>query len=107
MEPSYEQKVVLENDKRGRLFLVASNDGADDSIRINQDARLYATILHDGEQVEHNLGNGRHAWVHVARGEISLNDHILSTGDGAAIIEEESLKLTSLKNSEILLFDLA
>jgi len=105
--PSYEQTLFPDEEKRGRLRLVASPDGADGSVMIHQDARLYATLLAPGEEVSHPLAPGRHAWVHVARGKASLNGRPLEAGDGAAISAEERLTLRGDGQAEVLLFDLA
>jgi redox-sensitive bicupin YhaK (pirin superfamily) len=105
-EPSYEQKAFADDDKRGRLRLVASPDGADGSVTIHQDARVYATLLGPGRQVVHRLAPGRHAWVHVARGSLTLNGERLSAGDGAAISAEPTLTLVGEQDAEALLFDL-
>jgi redox-sensitive bicupin YhaK (pirin superfamily) len=107
LTPSYEQTFFPEEDKRGRLRLVASPDGADGSVTIHQDARLYATLLAPGEEVSHPLARGRHAWVHVARGKASLNGQPLEAGDGAAISGEEGVTLRGDGHAEVLLFDLA
>ncbi len=107
LTPSYEQTFFPEDDKRGRLRLVASPDGADGSVTIHQDARLYATLLAPGEEVSHALAPGRHAWVHVARGKASLNGQPLEAGDGAAISGEERVALRGDGHAEVLLFDLA
>ena len=105
--PSYEQTLFPDEEKRGRLRLVASPDGADGSVMIHQDARLYATLLVPGEEVSHPLAPGRHAWVHVARGKASLNGRPLEAGDGAAVSAEERLTLRGDGQAEVLLFDLA
>ena len=105
--PSYEQTLFPDEEKRGRLRLVASPDGADGSVMIHQDARLYATLLAPGEEVSHPLAPGRHAWVHVARGKASLNGQPLEAGDGAAVSAEEQLTLRGDGHAEVLLFDLA
>jgi len=107
LAPSYEQTFFPDEEKRGRLRLVASPDAADGSVRIHQDARLYATLLAPGEEVTHALAPGRHAWVHVARGKASLNGQPLEAGDGAAVSAEEQLTLRGDGHAEVLLFDLA
>ena len=107
LTPSYEQTFFPEEDKCGRLRLVASPDGADGSVTIHQDARLYATLLAPGEEVSHALAPGRHAWVHVARGKASLNGQPLEAGDGAAVSGEEQVTLRGDGHAEVLLFDLA
>ncbi len=107
LEPSYEQKVFSPDDKRGKLRLVASRGGTDGSVHINQDVRLYASILNDGESVSHELADGRHAWLQVISGEIELGGERLLTGDGAAISSETLIEIKGrADNSEFLLFDL-
>ncbi|HKS29944.1 MAG TPA: pirin family protein [Pyrinomonadaceae bacterium] len=105
--PSYEQKVYGDEEKRGRLRLIASPDGSDDSVTIHQDARLYSSLLEPGEMIEHRLDANRHAWVQVARGAIEINGTSLNQSDGAAISRTELLQITAREPSEILLFDLA
>jgi hypothetical protein len=107
LAPSYEQTFFADEEKRGRLRLVASPDGAEGSVRIHQDARLYATLLAPGEEVAHALAPGRHAWVHVARGKASLDGQPLEAGDGAAVSAQERLTLRGEGHAEVLLFDLA
>jgi len=104
--PGYEQKAFADADKRGRLRLVASPDGADGSLTIHQDARLYATVLAPGQAVAHPLARGRHAWVQVTRGTLSVNGEPLAQGDGAAISAEAIVSLTGETDAEALLFDL-
>ena len=107
--PSYEQRSFPEPERRGRLRLVASPDGAQGSTTIHQDARVYASLLQEGSAVEQALPPGRHAWVQVARGAVLLNGERLSAGDGAAVSDERLLKLSAAGpgEAEILLFDLA
>jgi quercetin 2,3-dioxygenase len=107
LEPSYEQKSFPEVEKRGKLRLIASNDGADGSVRINQDAKLFVSLLAPGEEVTHRLGGERHAWLQVAKGEVELNGKKLNQGDGAAVSGEEKLSIRGTQNAEVLLFDLA
>jgi redox-sensitive bicupin YhaK (pirin superfamily) len=104
--PGYEQKAFADADKRGQLRLVASPDGVDGSVTIHQDARVYATLLGSGQQVVHRLAPGRHAWVHVARGSLTLNGEHLGTSDGAAISTETTVTLVGEQDAEALLFDL-
>jgi len=106
-EPGYEQKSFAETEKRGKLRLIASNDGAEGSVKINQDAKLFVTLLAPGEEVTHSLGAKRYAWLQVAKGEVELNGHKLHQGDGAAISDERNLTLRGTKDAEVLLFDLA
>lgn len=107
LQPGYEQKFFSPEDLSGRLRLIASRDGSEGSVTIHQDARIYAGKLGPGVSIKQPLSRQRHAWVHVARGEVDLNGHGLKTGDGAAISEEDRLQLRALADSEILVFDLA
>lgn len=107
LEPGYEQKVFTEEQKRGRLCLIASEDGREDSVTIHQDASVYASVLSQDDEVSHQLKSGRHAWLQIAKGAVVLNGEALNQGDGAAISAEEKLVLTGREDSEVLLFDLA
>jgi quercetin 2,3-dioxygenase len=102
----YQQKFFDASEKRGRLHLVASQDARDGSLEIGQDAKVYAALLDGNEKVEHPLSAGRRAYVHVARGEVTLNGQRLSGGDGVKLADEPTLSLSKGKNAEILLFDL-
>ena len=104
--PSYEQKLIPEEERRGRLRVLAAPGGEDGAVDINQDARLYAAILDAGQEVTHRLAPGRGAWLQVARGNVALNGTALSPGDGAAIEDEAELRIASSGGAEILLFDL-
>ena len=106
-EPGYEQKTFPEAEKRGQLRLIASSDGADSSVKINQDAKLFVTLLSPGEEVKHALGAKRHAWLQVAKGEVELNGERLRQGDGTAVSDERTLSIRGTKEAEVLLFDLA
>jgi redox-sensitive bicupin YhaK (pirin superfamily) len=107
LEPTYEQKSFPESEKRGKLRLIAAKDGANGAVKINQDAKLYVTLLKDGEEVEHELSDGRYGWLQVAKGAVELNGQKLNQGDGAAIGDEPKLKIKGTADSEVLLFDLA
>lgn len=104
--PRYEQRAFAESERRGRLRLVVSPDGAQGSLTIDQDARLFAGLFDAGEAAEHALPNGRTAWIHVARGRVRVNDVELGPGDGAAIEDEASLLVTGLDDAELVLWDL-
>ena len=107
LEPGYEQKIFSPEEKQGKLRLVASLGGDDGSVKINQDVNLYASILNKGDQVSHDLVDGRHAWLQLISGSIDVNGETLNAGDGAAVSEERTLRVKSLENySEFLLFDL-
>lgn len=107
IEPSYEQKPFPNDEKRGKLRVIASNDGQDGSVTIHQDAKLYVSLLKPGEQVAHELSKGRSAWLQIAKGAVELNGKKLNQGDGAAISEESKLQIKGTEDAEILLFDLA
>jgi quercetin 2,3-dioxygenase len=108
LAPGYEQRAFPEAEKRGRLRLVASPDGADGSLVIHQDARLYLASLHNGEAVTHSLRRGRHGWLQVLRGGVEAGDAMLSAGDGVAISDEPQLAIrAAAPETEVLLFDLA
>jgi redox-sensitive bicupin YhaK (pirin superfamily) len=107
LPPSYEQKAFAEEERRGKLRLVASPTGEDGSLTIHQDARLYLATLIAGETVAHALKPGRQAWLQVLRGRAALNGHPLSAGDGAAVSREERLEITGQDDAEVMLFDLA
>jgi quercetin 2,3-dioxygenase len=107
LEPSYEQKSFPTEEKQGKLRLIASPDAKDGSVKINQDARLFVTLLKPGQEVAHNFAGGRHGWLQVAKGEVDLNGQKLEQGDGAAISDEQKLTIKGTKDSEVLLFDLA
>ena len=109
LEPSYEQKMFAAEGRRGRLQLVASREARDGSVKIHQDAALYAAALGPKEAVTHRLAGGRHAWLQVARGAVTLNGVSLRAGDGAAASDERTLEIAGAGDgaAEILLFDLA
>jgi redox-sensitive bicupin YhaK (pirin superfamily) len=101
--PSYEQKQIDREAMRGRLQLIAARQPAAAAVTIHQDVRLFATLL-EAETVTHELTAGRYAWLQVARGSIELNGAKLSAGDGAAVSEAGTLRISG--SGEALLFDL-
>lgn len=106
--PSYEQKHFDLKDRQGKLRLVASSEGREDSVKIHQDADLYVAVLQEGDRVQHTLSPGRSAWLQVAKGSVTLNHQPLQTGDGAAVTSETALEIiATADSSEVLLFDLA
>jgi redox-sensitive bicupin YhaK (pirin superfamily) len=106
LEPGYEQKRIAASSSDG-LVLVASPEGGDGALTIHQDARIFRAAPADGQQVVHDLAEGRHAWLQVLSGQVSLNGHELKAGDGAAVSDERHLEITGRDQSEVLLFDLA
>lgn len=108
IEPSYEQKHFSVSQKQGKLTLIASADGRDDSLKIHQDAALYLAVLNQGDRINHSSHVDRSLWLQVVKGSLKINDQILDKGDGAAITQESSLDIMATShNTEILLFDLA
>ncbi|CCJ50018.1 MULTISPECIES: pirin family protein [Bordetella] len=104
--PEYEEKRFPEADKRGRLRQLVSPDGADGSLRIHQDARLYAGLFDGTESAELPLAAGRRSWVHVARGSLVVNGQRLDAGDGLALQDEAAVRLGDGEGAEVLVFDL-
>ena len=106
LAPSHASRSFPVLTETGRLHLLASPDGADGSLPIQQDARLFAGIFASGSNETMALSENRHAWIQVVRGSLTVNGAELSTGDGAAISDETLLELSFSEESEILLFDL-
>jgi redox-sensitive bicupin YhaK (pirin superfamily) len=105
--PGYEQRTFPSTEKEGRLRLVASRTGRDGSVTVHQDVDVLAAELASGRSLVHALRPGRHAWVQVARGAVTVNDTALGQGDGAALSDERAVELRATRPSEVLLFDLA
>jgi quercetin 2,3-dioxygenase len=106
IKPSYEQRAFSAADKQGRLQLVASPDGRDGSLTINQDAAVYLSTLDANQRLSHELAAGRHAWLQILRGAVALNGDTLTAGDGVAVSEERGLSIQAAQPSEVMLFDL-
>ncbi|HYY98434.1 MAG TPA: pirin family protein [Pyrinomonadaceae bacterium] len=106
LRPGYEQKSFPDEERRGRLRLLASRGGEDGSLTIHQDVRLYDARLSPGQSVSHTLGEGRHAWLQVVSGSVSVNGTALGAGDGAAVSQESALDIRADDESVLLLFDL-
>ncbi|MGB3692870.1 MAG: pirin family protein [Spirulinaceae cyanobacterium] len=108
IQPSYEQKYFPVEEKPGKLILVASPDGRDNSVTIHQDANLYIAALNNGDRLNHSTNSNRSLWLQVARGSVEINGQLLNSGDGAAITKETDIAIAATNgNTEILLFDLA
>jgi quercetin 2,3-dioxygenase len=105
--PSYEQKHFDPASKRGKLRLVAANDGADGAVTIHADAKLYAGLFDGAEQAELGLADGRIAYVHLVRGSLTVNGQNLTAGDALQVREASRLALSAGKDAEVLVFDLA
>jgi quercetin 2,3-dioxygenase len=104
--PRYAQKSFADV-RSGQFHLVASKAGRDGSIAINQDVDLWLAKLEPGQRLMHALPSHRHAWVHVAEGEVTLNGTTLKAGDAAALAGEEQIALSGNESSQVLLFDLS
>jgi quercetin 2,3-dioxygenase len=104
--PSYEQKHFDAASKRGRLRLIASPDGAEGSVRLHQDARVYAALLDGTERAVHRLATGRRAYVHVARGSLTVQGQRLGAGDALKLAQVGDITLEQGAQAEVLLFDL-
>ncbi len=104
--PGYEEKHFSADDKRGRLRLVASPNGALGSVTLQQDAKIYAGLLDGAESASLALADGRRAYAHVARGVLQVNCHALAAGDAAKLIGEPSLVLSAGRDAEVLVIDL-
>ncbi|MEJ7625087.1 MAG: pirin family protein [Pyrinomonadaceae bacterium] len=107
LKPDYEQKEFSNEEKQGKLRLIAARGGDDGSVHINQDVRVYASILDSTEKASVGLALGRHAWIQLISGSIGVNGALLAAGDGAAISQETYLEIESVADgSEFLMFDL-
>lgn len=106
LDPAYEERRFSRAEKEGALRRIVSRGGEGGALSIHQDVAIYASIVRKGEQVEHVLNPGRHAWVQVASGAVRVNDLELETGDGLALSDEPRVQLQGTGEGEILLFDL-
>ena len=107
LEPGYEQKAFSEDERRGRLRLIASEDGRDGSVLVHQDVSLLASVLPAGQEVAHAMDQARYAWIQVARGSVEVNGEKADQGDGVIAVGESSLRIRAQEDAEVLLFDLA
>ena len=105
--PGYEQKYFSDAEKHNRLRLVASPDGAQGSVQLNADARLYAAVLDGQRSVQQALAAGRKGYVFVVRGRVCVNGQQLAAGDAALLAEEAQVALAAAEAAEVLVFDLA
>ena len=106
IEPGYEQKGFAEAEKRGKLRLVASPDGAQGSVLIHADAHLYAGLFDGSESATVKLDPARPAYVHLVRGELEVNGQSLKAGDAAMLQDETRVQVRNGKQAEVLVFDL-
>jgi quercetin 2,3-dioxygenase len=106
LEPSQERKRFSAAERRGLLRVVASPDGRNGSLHIQQDALIYSALLDPGQHLIQELSDGRSAWLHVVYGEATLGDVVLTTGDGAGVTADRAVSFTAQERTEILLLDL-
>lgn len=108
LQPSYEEKNFSSQIRSGKLTLIGSRDGRDNSVTIHQDVNLYLGSLSQSDRLTYKIEDNRAVWLQVIAGEVKLNDRLLQAGDGAAIMNEAELAIAgNSSDSEILLFDLA
>ena len=107
ISPSYEQRHIASEEKRGRLRAIATPDRRDGSVAIHQDAIVFATLVDGADQVAHDLAPGRRAYVHVARGRVRINGQTLEAGDALKVADEPRIELDRATGAEVLLFDLS
>jgi redox-sensitive bicupin YhaK (pirin superfamily) len=106
IQPDYVEKNYSIDQKRNQLKLIVSQKGEEGSLKINQDIKLYASVLEENNSLSLPLKSTRHAWIQVASGSVELNGLLLNTGDGAAISDESKVQLLAKSTSEVLVFDL-
>src|SRR5690242_13066058 len=107
LTPGYEQKAFTEEERRGHLRLIASSDGREDSVKLNQDVSLFASILDAGDEIDRRMDPTRYAWFQVARGAVTVNKEKAERGDGVVVVAERLLTSRAEGPAEIFLFDLA
>ena len=106
IEPEYEEKRFSVEEKRGRLRLIASPDGREGSVRLHQNARVYAGLFDGDEATKLELAPGRRAYVHVARGRLEVNGTELDAGDALKTSAAGNVEFSAGKDAEVLVFDL-
>jgi len=107
LAPGYEQKAFGDDERKGKLRLIASPHGMDGSVKIHQDANVYASILESNAPLVHQFATNRSGWLQVARGQIAVNGVEMNQGDGAAITKEATVEIAARDQAEFLLFDLS
>ncbi|CAG9251510.1 Pirin [Burkholderia diffusa] len=105
--PGYAERHFADDEKRGRLRLVASPDGGDGALSIGADARIFAGLIDGDEEAVFGVPAGRGTYVHVARGDVEVNGHALAAGDGARIAGVDAIAFARGRAAEVLLFDVA
>ena len=106
LPPSYDERRFGDDEKRGRLRLIASRDGRDGSVVVHQDVDLYAALLEPADELSFAPRSGRRLWLQVARGAVDVNGQALEAGDGVALVDEPKVTLRGRQPAELLLFDM-
>jgi quercetin 2,3-dioxygenase len=106
LTPSYEQKAFAPAEKQGKLRLVASRSGRDGSVTIHQDADIYVGLISANDSISYRVQPNRNMWLHVAQGEVTIDDRVLTAGDAIAYPSDRKLELSSSSSGEVILFDL-
>lgn len=106
VEPRYQQSHFSQADKQGRLVLIISPEGAEGSLSVHQDVRVYAGCFDTEEQAQLTLADNRYAYVHIVRGTLTVNGTVLNEGDGARIRNESHIDIQQGHNAEVLVFNL-
>jgi len=106
LKPSYEQQNFAIQETPNQLHLIAAKNSLGNAITVQQDVKLFSAVLQPGKTIEYEVSPNRQVWLQVVRGNITLNDQVLKTSDGAAVQEEKALTLTATEKAEFLLFDL-
>lgn len=107
LAPRYDQKRIPPEQRQGRLGLLVSPDGAEDSVVIHQDARIYGGFFEAGQRARFELPAGRYAYVQVVRGRVKVSGHLMAEGDGLEVSAESAIEIEGVEGAEILVFDLA
>ena len=105
--PSYEQKTVVATGKQEKWCLIASPNGAQNSVKIHADAKIYAGLFNSAQAIQYNLEPMRKAYVHLIRGSLDVNGQALDGGDALLFQEEDRLAISNGKSAEVLVFDLS
>jgi len=107
IKPGYEQAHFAEGEKRGRLRLIASPDGAEGSVTVHAEARLYAGLFDGAEKAELAVAPGRVVYAHLVRGALTVNGQRLAAGDALQMRDVDTLSVGEGERAELLVFELA
>jgi redox-sensitive bicupin YhaK (pirin superfamily) len=107
LEPGYEQTAFSVEERKNHLRLIASPEGRDGSVKVNQDVNLFASIIDQDQSVSYEMNQTRFGWLQIARGSVEVNGERAEQGDGVVIVAESELKIHAVEAAEVLLFDLA